>query len=51
MSKGLCNSTQNDIKRDNPELRVQDLCPVCNLQIGFHNNFQPPAAGKNACCK
>eukprot|EP01035_Chromulina_nebulosa_P031193 gene31193-41561_t len=39
----LCNSTQNDIRRDNPELRVQDPCPVCNFKIGYHDNFQPPA--------
>ena len=43
-----CNSTQYDIRRDNPELRVQDPCPVCTEKIGDHEDFHPP--GKPDIC-
>ena len=43
-----CNSTQQDIRRDNPVLRVQDPCPVCDIKIGYHDNLPPPVpAGSN----
>eukprot|EP01038_Epipyxis_sp_PR26KG_P014138 gene14138-18970_t len=34
--KGACLATQQSLKRDFPDLRVADLCPVCEIKIGFH---------------
>eukprot|EP01038_Epipyxis_sp_PR26KG_P014896 gene14896-20033_t len=34
--KGACLTSQQNLKRDFPDLRVVDLCPVCEIKIGFH---------------
>jgi hypothetical protein len=34
-----CKSTQQDIKRDYPHILVADLCPVCDVKVGFHDNL------------
>ena len=43
--KGACLTTQQNLKRDFPELRVIDLCPVCEVKIGFH--VSEPTTGNN----
>lgn len=38
----ICNSTIQQIKKDYPELKVADACPVCGLKIGLHQNSPEP---------
>eukprot|EP01036_Dinobryon_divergens_P026414 gene26414-35062_t len=42
-----CKSSQQDIKRDYPELLLAETCPGCGVKICFHNNLpQQLPAGK-----
>jgi hypothetical protein len=39
MALAFCESTQSQIKKDYPDLKVADLCPGCGVKICFHKNY------------